>query len=333
MNVTALFALCFIAGSGPVTAPLPLPEGEAGIGFDDLLYSPELQKVLVPAGRTGRLDLVTPGSHAVDPIPGFTAEGRFAGGHGEGTTSADSGHGLIFASDRSRKQVDIVDPAAKRIVATAALGQGPDYVRWVGPLSEVWVTEPRGKVIEYFKLETKGTPKLVRQGTIAVADGPESLVVDEAHGVAYANTWHDATVVIDLQTHRERARWPNGCEGARGLALDGKRGLLFVGCEEGKAAVLDVGHGGKRLGTAASGKGVDIIAYSARLRHLYVPGGDSATLTVLGVSEKGELKPLGTVPTAHDAHCVAADEAGDVYVCDPDKGRLLVFKDTFPAAE
>jgi hypothetical protein len=37
--------------------PVPLPGGEGGIGFDDLTFSPQLGKLLVPAGRTGNLDL------------------------------------------------------------------------------------------------------------------------------------------------------------------------------------------------------------------------------------------------------------------------------------
>jgi hypothetical protein len=80
-----------------------------------------------------------------------------------------------------------------------------------------------------------------------------------------------------------------------------------------------------------TGKGVDIVAYSPSLSHLYVPGGDDATLTLVGVGGHGEMTALGNVPTAPDAHCVAADEAGNAYVCDPQHGQLLVFKDSFPA--
>ena len=111
------------------------------------------------------------------------------------------------------------------------------------------------------------------------------------------------------------------------IALDETRGFLFVGCDEGKAVALDVAHDGKVLGTATSGNGVDIIAYAPGLKHLYLPGGDSATMAILSVADSGALKVLRTVPTAADAHCVAADATGGVYVCDPKQGRLLVFKD------
>jgi hypothetical protein len=47
--------------SGRGTA-VPIPGGHAGIGFDDLLYSAMLGRVLVPAGRTGALALLDPAS-------------------------------------------------------------------------------------------------------------------------------------------------------------------------------------------------------------------------------------------------------------------------------
>ena len=63
-------ALGATAPSAPT--PLPLPDGEGGIGFDDLLFSPCLHQVLVPSGRTGRLNLVDPKTHAIESILGFS---------------------------------------------------------------------------------------------------------------------------------------------------------------------------------------------------------------------------------------------------------------------
>jgi hypothetical protein len=309
---------------------LALPGGAGGIGFDDLMFSPALHRVLAPAGRTGKLALIDPKTQKIETIAGFSTDtDKFGGGHGEGTTSADAGGGFIFATDRGRTEVEIVDPKTSKIVGKAKLAGGPDYVRWVSPQDEVWVTEPSKKQIEVFTLD-KGA--LVHKGAIDVPGGPESLVIDAARGRAYTHTWADASVAIDLATHKEVARWNNGCRGSRGIALDDKRGFLFVGCDEGRAVTLDVTHDGKQLGSAVTGKGVDIIAYSPELAHLYVPGGGSATLTILGVSPAGKLEVLGSVAAATDAHCVAVDDIGHAYVCDPKQGALLVVTDPYPAS-
>ena len=328
-----MIALAAVLLAAFAVTPIPLPGVQAGAGFDDLRFSADLHRVIVPGGRSGRLFLLDPKTHATEPIAGFSASAEGARGHSEGTTSADAGGGLIFASDRTARALLGVDLAAKRIVARIGLGAVPDYVRWVAPLREVWVSEPGAKRIETFRVEGAAPPKFVSAGTIDVADGPESLEIDGQRRRAYANTWHDSTVAIDLGSRAIAAQWKNWCAGARGLALDVKRGLAFVGCQEGKAVALDLEHAGKVLGTAAAGKGVDVIAFGDKLSHLYVPGAEAATLTVVGVGARGELTVLGTVATAPDGHCVAADDAGNAYVCDPGKGRLLLFHDAYPASQ
>ena len=203
----SIAVLLLLSSTAKAGDPIELRDGKGGIGFDDMMYSPVLRKVVVPAGRTGRLDLIDPQTGAVDPISGFSSAPASGEGHGAGTTSADVGEGYIFASDRNQRVVDIIDLKTKRIVGNAKLADGPDYVRWVAPLGEVWVTEPRGKSIEYFRF-TNG--KLTRLGAIDVSDGPESLVVDVERGRAYTHTWHDHSMAIDLKSHRIVATWTTG---------------------------------------------------------------------------------------------------------------------------
>lgn len=330
MVVVALWASVALAGPGvEVVKQLQVPGGAAGIGFDDLGWSPALGRVLVPAGRTGKLFLVDPATGGFDAVDGFTRAETFTGGHGEGTTSVDTDGAFLFASDRDRQEVVVVDAKTKAVVARASLAGRPDYVRWVAPVGEVWVTEPKLKQIEVFTFKVG---KLARAAAMPVPGGPESLVVDAARGRAYTHTWTTETVALSLTKHAEVARWENGCEKSRGIAFDAAHGWLFVGCEEGKATALDIGTG-KKLGEAGTGKGVDIIAYAPKLRHLYVPGGDDATLTVVGVGKDGALRALGSVAVAKDASCVTVDDRGDAYVCDPEHGRLWVVRDSFPASE
>ena len=311
---------------------LEIPGGSGGVRFDDLQYSSVLGKVLLPAGKTGDLDLVDPHTLAVTAISGFSTGS--AGKHrwGEGTTSVDEGAGLLFASDRTSRTVKVIDPASRKIVASAPLASGPDYVRFVAPTREIWVTEPGAEQIEIFRLPEGKAPTPVHEAVISVPGGPESLVIDAQRGVAYTNLWKDQTLAIDLRKRTVVSRWPNGCEGSRGLALDSADGWLFVGCAEGGASVLNVAQGGKVLDHLKAGEGVDIIAYDPSLRHLYVPGARSATLSILGISTAGKLSLLGTFPTEKGCHGVAA-VGGKAFVPDSRGGRLLVIVDPFPPAK
>ncbi len=317
------------AGAGSFT-PVLLPGGSrGGIGFDDLTFANRLHRVLAPAGRTGKLDLVDPSTREIAPVDGFAAVEEQARGHEQGTTSADEGGEWIFAIDRTTQRLDVVDPKQRKIVGAAPLGGSPDYVRWVEATREVWVTEPDSEKIEVFSVGAGNPPKPEHAAYIEIKDGPESLVIDKKRQRAFTHLWKSTTLAIDLHTRAIVGKWRNGCAGSRGIALDEARGFLFAGCAEGKAVALAIDHDGKLVGTIDSGKGVDVIAYSPSLMHLYVPGAASATLAVIGVAQTGELTALASVPTAEGAHCVTADDRGGAWVCDPQEGRLLFLKDDF----
>jgi DNA-binding beta-propeller fold protein YncE len=325
-----LLCLATIAASGAIApTPLALPGGEGGIGFDDLGFAASLHKVLVPGGRSGNLDLIDPDTKQVTAIGGFSSRSAFGGGHGQGVTSADEGRGLLFATDRDAKKLNVIDAKARSVVATAPLASGPDYVRFVSTTNEVWVTEPGASRIEIFSLAPEGVPKPSHAEFISIPGGPESLIIDNTRGRAYTHLWTDTTMAIDLKSRKVAARWKNGCKGSRGVAMDEARGFLLVGCDEGKLTVLDLSTGAQ-LGQASSGDGVDIIAYNSKLAHAYLPGEESASMAIIEISAKGAATVLATVKTAKGSHCAAADDRDQVYVCDPSEGQILVFRDSLP---
>jgi len=62
LPVSMLFVASLAVAAPKIAAPtkLVLPDGSGGIGFDDMGFSPVLHRVLVPAGRTGKLALIDP---------------------------------------------------------------------------------------------------------------------------------------------------------------------------------------------------------------------------------------------------------------------------------
>jgi hypothetical protein len=331
----AAFAVVAAAGVGaaqPGAKTLPLPDGHGGIGFDDLRYDPGLNRLLIPAGRTGNVDLIDPATGAVTAISGFTKVARYGEGHGQSVTSVDVGEGYLFATDRDALKLAVVDLKTHKIALQAPLASAPDYVRYVAPTREVWVTEPGKKRIEVFTLSKATPPQPTHASFIDAPGGPESLAIDARRGRAYTHKWKDSTMAIDLKTHRIAATFSSGCSDPRGIWIDEQRGFLLVGCEDGTATALDVDHDGRLLSTVKSGSGVDIIAYDAKRAHLYLPGDESATMAIIGVSANGALSILSVVPTVKDAHCVTTDEQGTAYVCDPRAGQLLLVRDPHPAS-
>jgi DNA-binding beta-propeller fold protein YncE len=328
MYARVLLAAMILASCASLDGvPVGLPGGAPGIGFDDLRYSPGLHRVLVPAGRAGTLALVDPESLAIAAIGGFSAGASYDGRHDFGATSVDEGRGLLFVTDRTSQLLSAVDPTAGAIVASASLGSTPDYVRYVAPTDELWVTEPSSSRIEILSAAT-----LRPVTAISVANGPESLVIDASHGRAYTHRWQSTTLVLDVATRAQVAEWPNGCAASRGLAIDAQRGFFFVACLEGTVSVLDVAHDGRVLSTIARGAGYDVIGYSPTLGHLVLAGTACACLVVLGISSSGMLSFLGRYQATGSGHCATADDRGHAWVCDPDGGRLLRMDDPYPAS-
>jgi DNA-binding beta-propeller fold protein YncE len=309
-----------------------VPGAGPGIGFDDLRYSTSLHRVLVPSGRAGELALIDPDSSAVTTIGGFSTSTSYDGSHDFGATSVDEGRGLLFVTDRTSQSLVVVDPGARAIVASLPLKAGPDYVRYVAPTGEAWVTEPGASQIEVISVSADPVPQMASVATIPVTNGPESLVIDPQHGRAYTHRWQSTSVVIDVKTRSTVAEWSNGCAASRGLAIDAARGFFFAGCLEGTISVLDAAHGGTVLSSIARGSGFDVIGYNATLGHVYMAGTACACLVVVGVSAAGRLSFLGRFNATSTAHCAAADDRNHAWVCDPNGGRLLRIDDPYPAS-
>jgi DNA-binding beta-propeller fold protein YncE len=286
----------------------------------------------VPAGRTGTLALVDPSSDNVSVMAGFSASAAYDGSHDFGPTSVDQGRGLLFVTDRTAGTVSVVDPATRRIVSALTLAASPDYVRFVEATDELWISEPSASQIEIVSLSAGPMAVPSHAASIAIANGPESLVIDARAGRAYTHRWQSSTVVLDVRTRAVVAEWPNGCAASRGLAVDESRGFFFAACLEGTVSVLDTRSGGRVLSSLARGAGYDVMGYSPVLGHVYFAGTACSCLVVAGVSPTGQLSFLGRFDATSSAHCAVADDRGHAWVCDPDGGQLWRVDDPYPAS-
>jgi hypothetical protein len=256
---------------------------------------------------------------------GFSAKPEFTGKHDDGVTSVDDTGSALVATDRTARELVVLDASSGSRLSTVKLAHGPDYVRFVAPTSELWVTEPDAETIEIIAMPRGPGEQPAHVAALTISGGPESLVVDAARGVAFTHLWKGKTVAISLKTRAIVSTWTNGCERSRGLDVDAARDFLFVSCGEGKVVVLDA-KSGRILDLTSAGEGLDVIAYDAAHARLHVAAGKSATWTALSVSSEGKLAVVATKPTAAGSHCVTVDARGDAWVCDPQQGRLLIMR-------
>jgi hypothetical protein len=294
-------------------SPIPLSDG-GPLGLDDLGLTAD-GRFLIPEGDLGTVLLLSPdGGRTLLEPPGR--------GHHTITSAlmaSEDGGDLLIAGDRTQRDVLVVGEG--RIVSFPLAGS-PDYVRLAG--DRIWVTEPGKEQIEILGLTRR--PLTVRElTTVSVPGGPEALVLDVEHGVAYTFSEKRGHLLrFDLASDAETADWPVPCRGEpKGLAVS--EGKAFVGCSGGVALTLSL-RDGHLISRLAVGEGVDIIAFDRQRRRLYLPASRSADLTIAEVAADGSLKKLRTIATVPRAHCVV-EQQGIVLICDPQHGRLLRFDD------
>ncbi len=329
------------AGSPLPDGPVELPRGAPGIEFDDIQFGASLGKVIVPAGRTGSVDLIDQDSSTVTELTGLSASDSYTVvpatvalrvGTRYGSTSATEAGRYVVALDATAQTLNVLDPATAQLVASAPLGGPSDYVHYVASAREIWVTNPYTANLDVYSLPESDPPTPSKVGSFPIPGGPESLVIDETRHRAYTNAFVGGqTFAVDLASHAVVETWTNGCGLALGVSLDEPRGFAFVACgESGDVVSLDVAHGGATVGRQRGGDANNILAYSSRLEHLYSASGNTSELSIMAVSPSGELSILGTVPTADRAFSVAADDRGHAWVIDPDHGQVLRITDPFP---
>lgn len=300
----------------PTATVVELPGAAAEIDFDDIVYSAELKRVLVPARGSG-VYLVEPDTAKATRVEGASS-----------VDSVDAGEGVLFVLDRSERQISVVNPQDGSVMATAETNAAPDYVRYVEATRELWVSAPGASPsgIEVFALGDDVTSTPRRVAFIEVPDGPEGLVISKSRGEAYAHAGDDL-VVIDVQSRRVSRRWPTGCDGTHGFPrVPEQPGVVLASCAEGGEVRLLGPNGGRQVSGHSVGGGKSLPAYSASTGHFYVRSDPGRTLATLALDGE-RLSVVREVSVPANGHCLIADDVGHYWTCDANAGRILRFDD------
>jgi DNA-binding beta-propeller fold protein YncE len=291
-----------------------LPGALDKVNFDDVAYSAESHRVLVPALQSG--------VHFVDPASGEATRLDFAGS----AHSVDTNGQLLFVLDRASQQIHVVGPDDGQTLSSASTSPRPDYVRFVKATGELWVSVPAAERIEIFAVEDGGAGTH-RVGSVDVPRGPEGLTLTAAGDTAYTHAGSDV-VAIDTEEREVTSRWPTGCEETHGFpAINENDGLLLASCaKDGKVTLLDA-NDGRWLAEYEVGGGESLPAYSPHSNHFYVRSDPGTKVVTLKASRSG-LTLVGEVEVPAAGHCMGAGDAGRYWTCDEDSGRLLLFRDS-----
>jgi len=310
--------------------PISLPGANGVIVLDHLAYDRARGKLWVPASNTGNVDVIDESTDAASPISGFKTGEVELEGHKVrlGPTAVSIGDGVAYIGNRGNSTLSIIDSqtlergeSLQMTPASPETGGSPHGVVYVVTSRELWVTTGPGKSIEVFDASE---PRHLKWKLRIPLDGStEGFAVDNERGQFYTNIDDmGKTVGVDLHSHKIVSKWDVGSSDLQGLALDTKRGFLFVACQD-HVVSLDIRHGGKVTDSVTTGGGLDDIDFSAEQKVLYAAASVTATLTIAEVSDDGKFHVRALLPTAREARGVIAAKGKTAYLIDPAEGRIL----------
>lgn len=317
--------------------PIALPGANGLVMLDYFAYDRTSRRLWVPAGNTGSVDVIDTATDQIRRVEGFpVAQVEFRGKlRPVGPSSVAIGKGVVYIGSRADSRICGVDIQSLKLgrcfefaPPSAGIAAAPDALIYISATRELWATSgapPIGvpaadRSIQI--LSASQPASLARAGKIPLSGSAEGYAVDNLHGRFYTNLEETGqTVAIDVRERAVVSTW-RSCDEPSGVAVDSKRGFVFVACSD-HVIVLDGAHDGRMIGSIPTGAGVDNIDYDEANGLLYVAAAEAAQLTVARVEADGKLTALAVVPTAKGARSVVAAPDGRAYLIDPLGGRIL----------
>jgi DNA-binding beta-propeller fold protein YncE len=316
---------------------LPLPGAKGLVTLDYLAYDHTSRLLWVPAANTGSVDIIDTKTDQIKSVKGFSvAQVELHGKHSPmGPSSVAIGDGVVYIGSRADSKICIIDGRTLKLgdcipfaPPSAGLAAAPDGLIYIAATRELWATSgspafgvpAADRSIKILSATRPG--KLTPAGKIPLPGSAEGYAVDNVHGRFYTNLEETGqTVAIDVHKRAVVSTWPS-CNDASGVAVDSKRGFVFVACTD-HVIVVDTAHDGRVVGSIKTGAGVDNIDYAEDSALLYVAAAEAAQLTVARIDDSGKPSPVALVPTANGARSVVAGDGGSAYLIDPVGGRIL----------
>ena len=304
----------------PAVDFVSLPGGPP-VGMDYLAYDPKNSRLWVPAGNTGRIDVLDTQSHRLEvilPVPVSQRGERMVG-----ASAATVGASMVYVGNRADLSICAFDARTLARRGCVVLPSSPDGLAYVATTQEVWVTTPGDQTVVVLDVKEPGAPRIAT--SVRLTGRPEGYAVDASRGIFYTNLEDkDRTVAVDVSRKEVLSTFEPGCGegGPRGLALEERGRLLFVACTN-RLKALNATDG-TVISQLLTGDGVDNIDYLPALRLVYAASGKAGQLTVARVSERGELTVASTRRTPEGCRTVVVDSTGTAYLPDSRGGRLVV---------
>jgi len=216
-------------------------------------------------------------------------------------------HQYLLGNEGDKKVV-VVDAATLKQVGEIKVEGPVDAVAFDSKRRMLYADEDNGKRVWVIDIPNR---KVI--DTVSIPGDPEVIAYDVTTDHLYQNIkTNDSVLRIDPVSHKVDATWSTlPATSPHGLAIDSKRGRIYVGGGNGKLVALDI-QSGKVTSSADISKGVDQIAYNSSKHLIYCAC--KGFISIVKVDETGGLQLVGHTPSPKGAHTIAVASNNDVWV-------------------
>ena len=230
--------------------------------------------------------------------------------------AVDEASNYGFISNGMRNNVVVFDNKTYKVVDSIPTGKKPDAIVFEPFSQSVIVGNGSGNSLTVIEGKT-----LKVTATIPLEGNPEYIVSDR-EGLAFVNIENKNEIaVIDMKalTLKKYIKLLPEGEEPRGLAMDVKNKLLFVGCGNGKLIIVDA-KAEKVINVQPIGMGCDGVAYNSITQYIYTSNKDG-TLSIIHQKMDNTFEKMPSISTQFGCKTLALDEKANVVYT---SGALLV---------
>ncbi|MGH7617940.1 MAG: YncE family protein [Gemmatimonadaceae bacterium] len=154
-------------------------------------------------------------------------------------------------------------------------------------LDGIMYDDATNKILTIDHSRPKGTATVIDPSSgevvarIALTGNAPEGGVSDGHGKIFINLEDKSSIdVVDDKTWKVIDTWKlSPCEGPTGIALDRATHRIFSGCSD--TSVVVNAANGKIVAKIANGGGVDALGWDAAQKLIYIPEGESGSITVV----------------------------------------------------
>lgn len=208
----------------------------------------------------------------------------------------------VYTSDWLENKIGVIALDQMRVVKKLPTAAKPDGSTYAEPFHKLYVSDERGRAVAIVDVRED---KIIN--TIHFASETGMPQYDPVARKVYVNLQdQNLLAVIDPSTDKVVGRYPVGCKGNHGMALDPENHRAFLQCEGNNMMTVFDLDAHKPIAHLPTPAGGDVVKFDPGLKRIYVAC-SSGAISVFQEDDPNHFSKLEDFPVQRRVHSLAVD--------------------------